>query len=387
MVDEYSWIQRTPPVGLGALVVVAGSGLLLYARSLANAQVRELVLGGMAVPVLLALLLGWFGPAASALWQWSVVAALAAWALEARLAGRSPWAHRALLAAAVGMAALLVVPVVAMALAISGPILTVLPVSIAATNAALLLVPALPSRGSAIRRAGLALIAAGVCGVVAVTVFDVVRGPGSRIDSLAYALNADTGAAQLVTEDPTIDAWVGRAIPAQAEAVSLPDFFRNPSPRRQTHVKAIELAAPQVRVHPVRQAGRSRMVELWIQAESGASCLELWQTDGPKVENVTANGKAVYPIVRYSPEFDATLFRFFTGDRSAPGQNLLYCGLGDQPLSLMLRVNGSAPARLRLVESFTTLPDSVRRMLGTRPPGVGPRMLSDRTLVSRSVVF
>jgi hypothetical protein len=387
LVDEFSWIQRTPVVGLGALAVVAGSSVLLYARGLAEAQARELVLGGMAVPALLALLLGWLEPAASALWQWAVLAALVAWALEAPRAGRSPWVPSALVAAAVGMAALLVVPVVAAAFALSGPILSALPVLMAATNAALMVAPALPARGAAIRRAGLALIAAGVCVVVAVTVFDGIRGPTSRVDSLAYALNADTGAAQYVTEDSTIDPWVGRIIPAQAKAASMPGFFRDPTPRRQTKAEAIELLPPQVRVRPVHHDGRSRTVELWIQAESAASCLELWQTDGPKVENVTANGRTLYPIVRYSPEFDAALFRLFSGDRSTPGQNLLCCGLGDRPLSLVLRVHGAAPARLRLVESSTSLPDSVRRMLPKRPTGLGPRTLSDRTLVSQTVVL
>lgn len=267
LVDEFSWIQRTPVVGLGALVIVAGSSVLLYACGLRSVQARELVLGGMALPVLLALVLGWCGPAASALWQWAVVAALAAWALEARLADRPPWVHCALVAAAVAIAALLVVPVVAAALAMSGPILTVLPVSIAATTAALLLAPALPSRGLEIRRLGLALIAAGVCAVVAVTVFDVVRGPKSRVDSLAYALDVDAGVAQYVTEDASIDAWLGQVIPEQGHAVSLPAFFRNPAPRRQTRAEVLELASPEVRVRPLHDEGESRTVELWVRAE------------------------------------------------------------------------------------------------------------------------
>jgi hypothetical protein len=390
LVDLFCAFERAPWLGLGCLLVVVGAYLSWTARALATRSARELALGGMLVPTVIAAVLGWWVPAASAPWQWPLALALLASGLEARLAERARTAARWAVAASMAAAAYLLAPVLVSAFKLAGPSMLLFPVAIAASHAAVLL-PSFGSEWSAWRRrAGAALVVCGLLLVTCLTALDFLRGPSTLTNSIVYAEDATTLTARYFTYDPASDPWTARLIAPRAVAEPQLAFRRDPRPLRQARADPWPLPAPELGVRTVLADRPSRTVELRYRSSSGARCMELWQTAGPRVDDVAINAKPVPTLVRFSADIDERGFKLLTGDRSPRGYHLTYCGMAAEPLKLTLSIAGSGPAHMRMLEEVDSLPRAATEILSARPAGVGPKGLfvtSDVTLVSRVVVL
>jgi hypothetical protein len=390
LVDPFSCIERSPWLGLASLLSVAGAYLSWTARAHATHSARELVLGGMLIPVAIAAVLGWLVPAASAAWQWPLALALVAWGIEWRLEERSRTAALWAVAASIATAACFLTPVVVSALELAGPSMLLFPVVIGASQAAVLLPPFGPAPSPWRRTVGAALTIGGVLLAGSLTAFDALWGPSTSTDSIVYAEDTAPLSARYFTYDTVSDAWVRRLIGPKAESEPQLAFRRDPRPLRQARAQVLPMPAPELRIRTVHADNRNRSVKLRYRSRAGARCMELWQTHGPEVEDLLVEGKAVPRLVRFSADIDERGFKLLTGDRSPSGYHFTYCGMGEDALELMLRVAGAAPARMRLVEEIDSLPTAAHRILSARPPGVGPKgwlVISDVTLVSRMVML
>ncbi|MBN1607077.1 MAG: M28 family peptidase [Polyangiaceae bacterium] len=390
LVDLFCSVERSPWFGLGSLLILAGVYLSWTARALATRSAREVALGGMLIAAIIAAVLGWLAPAASASWQWPLAPALLAWGIETRLAERSRSVAFWAITASIAAAAYFLTPVVVSALKLAGPSMLLFPVAIGTSHAAAVLPSFGPEPSPWRRGAGAALVVSGVLLVASLIAWDTLRGPTTRTNSIVYAEDATALSARYFTYDSASDPWVARLIPPQAEAEPQLAFRRDPRPLRWARAELIPLPAPELRVRTVRADNQSRTMELRYRSRSGARCMELWQTAGPEVEDVAVNAKPVPRLVRFSADVDERGFKLLTGDRSPRGYHLTYCAMAEEPLELTLRVAGPRPARMRLLEEIDSLPAAATDILSARPPEVGTTgfwTISDVTLVSRVVVL
>lgn len=323
LMSESRWVNSAPWVGLSALLITVGTLALWQLRTLRSMPQRDLVLGMLGVAAVVALLLGWFVPGASAVWQWSTATLLltSLWQTH-RCHGSQATSSWPLLIAIV-INALLTVPVVAMALRLAGPVLTLVPVLIGLLHLALLLPVLLPEVTRWGQRTAYGLILVGLCLLVG------ILGSGG-------------------TQTVTVNLATTRGRP--------------PTP---TSIEVQRLSGDAtVRTLNVRMA-----------AADGTRCVNLQQLSGPKVSTLTVNNKPVSHMVRFSPELDELGVRIMSGSRSRSGYRFSYCNLENDPLDLGLRVHGPGTTELRVTEDVD---ETARPTEGTPSTSVDAQGISER---------
>jgi hypothetical protein len=132
------------------------------------------------------------------------------------------------------------------------------------------------------------------------------------------------------------------------------------SPRPQQPPALIE-------VQRHNETSQGRTMALRISAADGTRCLDLRQFTGPRLTTLTVNDKPVFPLVRFSPEIDEWGFRLLTGDRSPVGYRFAYCGLGQEPISLLLQVHGPGSVGIEVTQDVDTQQPSNRWVPTTMP--------------------
>lgn len=86
-------------------------------------------------------------------------------------------------------------------------------------------------------------------------------------------------------------------------------------------------------------SGRYRQT-LLLRPATGARCVTLTQIAGARVLELSINGQAPRPNVRFSPELDKKLWTLVTGQRPLDAFNFGYCGGRGEPVRLELLTAG-----------------------------------------------
>jgi len=359
-VDAARLLRHAPAYGWCDLLVVAALFLPLYARAAASVRTRELVLGGLALAAGLSLVLGSFAPDASAPWQWLLAASLLVWWLEPRISAHNPalgiaWQH-VTLAVAVAVFG----PVVITAIAVAGPSLTLLPIVIAATTAAVFL-PTLIQRG--IPRPQLTAAALAGLGLALMVVHTWLgRAPlaATPRTSLVYAYDVGTKEARLATEPTARVADFEALIPPASPVGTLRGFTQcSGSPWRHTSADDHSPLAARVTARPLTTTSEHRIVELQIEPRVFPRCVRLWQIAGGAIGTTQIDGKQATALVRFSPAIDEFGMQLMSGRFAPHVWNLHHCGFDREPLRIRLQVQEPTPARLRLVEEHEVLPGPI----------------------------
>lgn len=262
-------------VFLSFVSLAALAALLLYSWLWRRVAVADLSFGALLCWLALAAAVAVVAPGGHYLFMWPALAAALGWgALFYARPERSPWRQLGALAPAALIALLLLAPTIELlfqVLSITYPLLFV-------ALAALLLGLLLPLvRLIALGRwllPGTALAALICLGATVVTAqFDAER---PRMDSIFYALNADTGTAVWATLDQAPDAWTAQYLGAHPAARPIHDYypiFSGSLPAADAPVAP--LPAPTIAVVRDTLQGEGRTVQLHLTAPQHAEFLIL----------------------------------------------------------------------------------------------------------------
>jgi len=386
-IDSSCLVRNAPVNGFADFLVVTALNLLFFGSMIRAVAVRELVLGGLTLGVLLSVTLGWLMPAASAPWQWVTALSLVVWRIEPtikphHIRSRITWQHVPLAGVA-----LLFGPLVSSAMAAAGPVLMAIPLVIASTVAGLVLPTLLQREFSRLYQLSIGATFFGFALMFGVALYPRTGQAKEHEDSIIYAYDTESKTACYASEDITSDPWTSKLIPASTPAKRFGIFSSGPELWRQAKAPVLPLQTPQVSIGELASIGSQRQVELRITSVEPARCVKLWQVAGPAVKTLSVNQKPIAQFVRFSPEFDELGLQLYTGLRGRHGWNLKHCGLGDRPLIVKLQVPRQPGVKLRLVEERDSLPEAVRSQLGPRPLGFVPGPNSDVTWIAQDIAL
>ena len=387
MIDEGWLVRHAATYGLSDLLVVAALNLLFYTGANRQSSPRGLLLGGLSLSVLLALVLGWLVPQASAPWQWISACTLLVWRFEPLAVSQRPslsiaWHHLPL-----AFAVALLGPVVNTALGAAGPALMAIPLLLAMSVTGLFLPTMLPRASKHLAQGAFATAAVGFALMLVVTLLprEVRSQPAET--SLIYAVDAETRTAVYASTDIQSNAWTEQWIPPGSARQPLLEFTPALGIWRQAQAQPHLPAVPQVSVVDLQSDGQHRLVELRLASSSETRCVKLWQPQGEPVRVISVNQQPVMQFVRFSPRIDELGMQVLGGVREQRVWALNYCGLVEEPLVLRLQLSKGQSARLRLVTESMSLPEPGLHPKKSRPPNIVPGRQSDVTWVGRDVVL
>ena len=263
-------------VFLAFVALTALAALPLYGRLWRRVGIADLACGALLWWLILAASVVVVAPGGHYLFMWPALAAALGWAaLFAARPDPSPWRQLGALAPGAMLAILLLAPTIELlfqVMAITYPLLFVALVALLLG----LLLPLL--HVVAVRRwllPALALAAALVC--LAVTVasarFDADR---PRMDSIFYALNADTGTAVWATLDEAPDAWTAQLLGRDPQTRPIHDYYPIfNGGLLAADAPAAALPAPSITVARDTAQGATRTVRLRLAAPPQAEFLIL----------------------------------------------------------------------------------------------------------------
>ncbi|MBT2440947.1 MFS transporter [Streptomyces sp. ISL-36] len=299
------------------------------------------------VLTLLAVVTALVFPGASYLFAWPALAGAAGLAAAARLPLRSPWRGACAALAAIPAAALLT-PVVLMLFTTVGLVYASVPLAVVVLVTAPVAVPATPvlprPRVLAVF-CGVALLGAAVLGFGALT--DRTDATHPTHVSLMYAVDADTGTAQWISDGGNPDAWVARHATTDASGLARrfppltePDTWRvGPAP-------AAAVPLPTLKVREDRRTGGVRTLTLHLGAQGGAPTQLMLYADTDRATVVGArHGTAELPGGRNR-----------SAAAGAWGWGFIMAAPGTEGTDITLTVRGDGPLPLRVVAQTPTLP-------------------------------
>lgn len=313
----------------------------------------ELAAGVTAVLTLLTVVTALVFPGASYLFAWPALTGAAGLAIAARLPGRSPWRGACAALAAVPAAALLT-PIVLMLFTTVGLVYASVPLAVVVLVAAPLVVPAtpvLPGRRILAVVCAAALLGTAVLATGAVTDRTDARHPAHV--SLMYAVDADAGTAQWLSDGRNPDPWVARYVTSDASGLARrfppltePDTFRvGPAP-------TATVPLPTLKVREDRRADGVRTLTLHLGSQGGAPTQLMLYADTERTEVVGARHGAT----------DLPGGRNRSTEAGAWGWGFIMAAPGTEGTELTLRVRGEGPLPLRVVAQTPTLPAEALRV-------------------------
>lgn len=357
-----SLVRNSPAFGWADFLVVAALNLLFYGVGWRRFTVRELVLGGLCVPALLSVLLGWLVPDASAPWQWVTATMLLVWTAEPALSPQRQASRIAWLYWPLFVAVLLFCPLVSSAIAAAGPLLMPIPMLIAATLMGIFL-PTLMHKE--LGRLHLVSGAVGIVGfalMVSIALWPGTVRTNSHDQALVYAYDSDTKLARFASEILNNEGEANPRLHRDSVTQPLLGFSSSGEPWQQMAAPSYPLQPAQVAVRQLPSANPQKLVEIRVMSSEPTRCLRLWQQAGLAVKTLSVDHKPVAQFVRFSPEFDELGMQLFAGLRGHRGWNLRYCGLGAEPLVIELQVSRQPGVKLRLVEERESFPEPIRQL-------------------------
>ncbi|MFB7370599.1 MFS transporter [Streptomyces sp. NPDC056222] len=308
----------------------------------------ELAAGVTALFTLLAVVTALVFPGASYLFAWPALAGAAGLVVSARLPHRSPWRGACAALAAIPAAALLT-PIVLMLFTTVGLVYASVPLAVVVLVAAPVVVPAtpvLPGRRVLAGFCAAALLGGALLGAGVVVDRTDARHPAQV--SLMYAVDADAGTAQWLSDGGNPDPWVARYVTSDATGLvrrfpplTEPDTWRvGPAP-------AAAVPLPTLKVREDRRgADGVRTLTLHLGAQDGAPTQLMLYADTERAEVVGARHGAT----------DLPGGRNRSPEAGAWGWGFIMAAPGTQGTDITLRVRGEGPLPLRVVAQTPALP-------------------------------
>jgi hypothetical protein len=200
-----------------------------------------------------------------------------------------------------------------------------------------------------------------------------------RPDSIAYVLDADTGAATWVSADGRLDAWTRQFFPSGAAPggfVAMPNS--NPDqvwPAWIAPAPPVVLAAPAVTVLEDAAPANLRSLRLRLTSPRGASNLYLDIRAAGDVVAATLDGKPL--DLSAWPADGRARFR------------LAYHALPTEGIEVGLTVAAAGPISIRVEDRSNGLPTIPGMTIAPRPADTmpAPFELADPTIVARSLII
>ncbi|MHB1134551.1 MAG: M28 family peptidase [Chloroflexota bacterium] len=389
MIGNYA--SETFLLGLAALVAAVVTAL--YGALFARVRVANLAAGAALLWAVLGLLVALSLPGMSYVFTWPLLFGLLALGWQLGASARHPAFAVATLALAaapgvalvaqvVGITAPLFIRLDALLGAALGQPLPLLPVPLLLVGLlGGLLLPQLavlagagpgaagPRAGRRLRVAGLALLAAVL--LLGVGWLQSGFGPQQpRPTSVAYQLDADTGASTWVTVDRQANVWSAQFFPQGVARASTTypllglAAWSVPAPR-------LDLAAPRATVLADSVADGVRQLSLRLDSPRQASTLAVMAQASGEILAASLNGKPL-DLGQFAPEERQEVF-------------FQYYGLPATGVELALRVRSAEPLRLTLLDRSTGLPSIPGLAVQPRPQGfIAAPDMPDPTVVRQS---
>ena len=192
---------------------------------------------------------------------------------------------------------------------------------------------------------------------------------------LAYALDADTAKALWTSSAARVDSWTAQFVTMSPGHARLPDYYPDWLPFEFLVLAAprMALAPPQAELLKNSVAGGSRTLHLRITSPRHARVIHL----GVSQSEVLSASVNCHDLGNPS---EARWHR--------PSHwSIDYANPPAEGIDLSLRVQGTGPVTLVLVDRSSGLPSIPRVNLPSRPPDSMPYHSGDQTMVRRSFVF
>lgn len=196
-----------------------------------------------------------------------------------------------------------------------------------------------------------------------------------QTDAMVYGRNADTGKAVWFSPGEKPDEWTEQFLGTKPAKEALPDFFPDSPGTKflKSEAKDVTLAGADVLLGEEKKEGEGRTLTLLLMSPRKAAWITLYVNEGEVLE-ASVNGKAISkdPDARGTP---------------AKGWRLRYSNPPEQGIEVTLKVRGTQPVHVRVVDGSPGLPAIAGMTVKPRPDWLMPIQTGDATLVSRAFVF
>lgn len=192
---------------------------------------------------------------------------------------------------------------------------------------------------------------------------------------LYYALDADSGRAFWASSADRNDSWTAQFVGSSPARGKLPEFMPEwfPIDLLKNDAPAAPLGPPEAALVTQSNEGDSRSLTLHVRSVRAARSLSI-RIPGNVVLESSVNG---HPLPKPVPT------------RWNPGGkwNLSFANLPPDGIELKLRVQGSGPVKLNVVDWSLGVPEVPGKHFDPRPPQMMTVHTGDQTLVHRTFVF
>ncbi len=196
-----------------------------------------------------------------------------------------------------------------------------------------------------------------------------------KTDGIVYGRNADTGRAVWFSAGSKPDEWTKQFLSDQPVREALEEFIPGGAGTLFLKNDAIDvpLAGADTLLGDEKKEGEGRTLTLLVMSPRKAAWITMF-VSGAEVLEASVNGKPIPkdPDARRLPE---------------QGWRLRYSNPPDQGIELVLKVRGTQPVKVRVVDGSPGLPAVPGMKLMPRPDWLMPVQSGDTTLVSRSFTF
>ena len=196
-----------------------------------------------------------------------------------------------------------------------------------------------------------------------------------KTDGIAYGRNADTGLAVWFNGSDKPDEWTKQFLSDQPTRETLDEFFpgNTGTSYLKNNAKDVPLPGVDVLLGEEKNEGEGRTLTLLVISPRKAAWITLYVSETEVLE-ASVNGK---PIPR-----DANARRL-----PEQGWRLRYSNPPEQGIEVMLKVRGTQPVKLRVVDGSLGLPANAGVDVKPRPDWLMPVQSGDVTLVTRAFRF
>jgi hypothetical protein len=362
---------------LGLFVLLAALLTMLYSLFRKKIAPPAIFLGGALLLFVFALFTSKWLPGGSYLFVWPLLAGLLATAIAAFRPGQLSFLSVLVLCALSLPAILLFVPVLKGFYTAVG--FTTVGAPLLSVTLGVFFLLLFPFLDSVLESAGkvvpLVALAAGV--ILCVTAAETTRYSSAhpKPSLLSYALDADTGKALWASSTKRMDSWTAQYLGTSPSRGKLPDFVPDwyPIDFLQQEATAITLASPQAELLEDSTDGATRTLRLHITTPRHARTLHAGLTQ----REVLSAGVEGHDLGKPSE-----------ARWRQPGHwGFDYAHPPAEGIDLQLRVQGSGPVTIVLVDRSSGLPTIPGGNFPPRPADSMPIHSGDQTMVRRSFVF